>query len=329
MQVAFECSFKFMRDRVSALLPVYNGEIWLLNTLSDIKDNLGYEDELVVVNDGSTDDTLRILETFQADFRLRIISTPRVGLVKALNIGVSECESQWIARFDVDDRYSSSRIYFQRQLIGPGVSAIFSDFSIFGDDGSFLGAIPSAITSTAVPLSLFRSLRTPHPGVLFSKEKALLAGGYRKSDFPAEDLGLWMRMCNFGDLISVPESLLRYTMRSNSVTGLNYKLAKHKSKALLSEWSEAKKVADISLEKFEETVYFYSKHSFPATRIMMHIDEIVYAGRLGFIENRKLFRVVPALFKVLRDFDSVRELKEVNSYKRIREKRRLLGQDNI
>jgi len=98
------------RPRVSGLLPIRNGEKWLDSTLKDIASILNSDDELVIVNDGSTDGTSRILNDFRANFSIKIIETKGLGLVKALNLGLKNSINDWVARFDVDDTYLANRL---------------------------------------------------------------------------------------------------------------------------------------------------------------------------------------------------------------------------
>jgi hypothetical protein len=70
---------------------------------------------------------------------------------------------------------------------------------------------------------LVRNLRTPHPGALIRKSAALSVGGYLQSDFPAEDLSLWLRLMPQGKFASVPMPLFTYTLNGGSVTGLRRK----------------------------------------------------------------------------------------------------------
>jgi glycosyltransferase involved in cell wall biosynthesis len=149
------------RPRVSGLLPIRNGEKWLDSTLKDIASILNSDDELVIVNDGSTDGTSRILNDFRADFSIKIIETKGLGLVKALNLGLKNSINDWVARFDVDDTYLANRLEEQFRYLKPGVVAIFSDFEVVTPNGNSLGYIDSPVFSTAIFLwSVLKELPT-------------------------------------------------------------------------------------------------------------------------------------------------------------------------
>jgi glycosyltransferase involved in cell wall biosynthesis len=204
---------------VTLLLPVRNGDKFLVSCLDQIEKMAREGDEILVLNDGSTDKTLEILESWKiskCDFR--VISTKGVGLVEVLNIGIFESKRDWIARVDVDDFYDQERLRIQTALIQDNVVAVFSDYKIVSASNKSLGKVPSALTHTIVKLSLVSGNRTAHPIVLFKKQTALMVGGYALHEYPAEDLGLWMRMSNHGKLVSSSKNLLRYRLNPKSIT---------------------------------------------------------------------------------------------------------------
>ena len=208
-------------NALTVLLPVKNGEKYIHKSLECIVANASSEDEILIINDGSSDKSELILKSWAIkDSRINIINNHGRGLVNALNLGLNESNKNWIARFDVDDIYPNYRLQKQRSIIGKDVSAIFCDYSLWSSKIRNVGVIPSAVVSQAVSLSLINSQRTPHPGVLYNKEAVLSVGGYRNEDFPAEDLSLWLRLSKIGKLVSVPEILLNYRISKTSITGL-------------------------------------------------------------------------------------------------------------
>jgi glycosyltransferase involved in cell wall biosynthesis len=208
-------------DGISFLMPVKNGIKYLEKSRFGIEENLGSRDEILIVDDGSDDGTTDYLADWQIEEkRLRVIRNNGKGIVSALNLGISECNNEWIARFDVDDEYSGQRIKKQRNEINKTNVAIFSDYDFIDDNGKGFGSITSAVLPGPTAVSLLRSVRTPHSSVIYNKSAVLECGGYRSYDFPAEDLSLWMRLTRLGNLVTIPEVLLHYKIRSGSVTNL-------------------------------------------------------------------------------------------------------------
>jgi glycosyltransferase involved in cell wall biosynthesis len=177
------------------------------------------KDELIYIDDNSQDLTVEIFRKIsKRDKRIKYYLNSGKGLVDALNMGINRSKNEWIARCDVDDVYPNNRLTEQRKYISSEIAAIFCDYEFIDSNNNYLGKLPSAVFSQAVLVSLFNSQRTPHPGVLFSKKVFEIVGGYYKSDFPVEDLSLWIRMSKVGKIISVPETLLYYRIHGKSVT---------------------------------------------------------------------------------------------------------------
>ena len=208
--------------RITALMPIRNGMRFLTESRAVIDQSLADGDELLVIDDNSTDGTSEFLDIWQKEnSQVRAIKNKSTGLISALKLGVNESQNNWIARYDVDDQYDVGRLKTQREAITSGVGAIFSDYEFISADGKHLGIIESPVESHASSLSLINSNRTPHPSVLFSREVYFHSGGYRDSDYLVEDLSLWLRMSRQSKLISVPKVLLRYKLHQNSVSAIN------------------------------------------------------------------------------------------------------------
>lgn len=98
---------------VTVLMPVYNAEKYLSEAIDSILNQTFREFEFLIINDGSTDNSLSIIRSY-SDARIRVLSLPQnVGLVKALNIGLSEIHSEYIVRTDADDISLPNRIEVQ------------------------------------------------------------------------------------------------------------------------------------------------------------------------------------------------------------------------
>jgi len=195
-----------------------------------MRENADLTDEILIVDDGSDDQTPWMLSDISSrDSKIKVIQTNGIGLVGALNLGFRQSLGTWVARYDADDRYPANRIKRQRQLIGDDVATIFSDYSLWLMGEQYAGFIPSPIFHEAVVISLLTSQQTAHPSALINKQFFNLANGYLESDYPAEDLGLWIRLSKFGKLISVPEELLYYSLSPQGISSTNRELIQAKT----------------------------------------------------------------------------------------------------
>lgn len=111
-------------NSISVIIPTYNGEKTLLKTIKSVinQEDLQYIFEIIVINDGSTDNTKKILEDFVNklkvnDINIRIINTKNRGVSSARNLGILEAKSEWIAFLDSDDIWFQNKITTQVKYI--------------------------------------------------------------------------------------------------------------------------------------------------------------------------------------------------------------------
>ena len=240
-------------------------------------------DEWLVVNDGSEDSTGQLLrEWARSDNRVRILEGRGEGLVKSLNLGLRECANEFVARFDVDDQYSASRLSLQRAAMSSNVVACFADYEFITENSISCGIIPSAVYSSAVSVSLVSSQRTAHPSVLFSKSAVLDVGGYREEDFPAEDLSLWLRMSRVGDLISIPMVLLHYRLSQGSISMVRRSEMQNRTQDLIRRIGIRPTDVQHVLENWNSICVDYEDHEFDWQRRL-----------LLFLELKRLKKLTP------------------------------------
>ena len=260
---------------ISALLPVKNGEIYLDQLLPNILSMLSPSDELVVINDGSSDRTKSIIEKFsRSDFRVNLINPPGVGLVNALNLGVESAKHQWIARFDVDDQYPKDRLDEERKLLSNEVSVIFSDYQFISKRGANLGTVYSAIFPLPTVLSLFSGQRTAHPSALINRTLLIKCGGYLEQDYPAEDLALWLRLSEYGKIVSVPKTLLLYRLSGASISGQGRQAQLRKKDELTLNYGLWSSWQNQCIEFFDETISGYKLIPNAPERILFHMRDL-------------------------------------------------------
>jgi len=273
-----------MSKDISVLLPVKNGEKYIKDSLHNLLKTIGSSDEILVIDDYSTDGTKNIVITeINNDDRIRYIKNSKPGLVNALNFGINESVNTWIARADVDDKYEINRLSEQRKNILANTVGIFTDYDFFSESHDYLGTIPSAIDANAVSVSLISSQRTAHPSILFNREAVINAGGYREIDFPAEDLSLWLRMSRLGDLISIPKTLLHYRLSPGSITGTRRIEAKDMTTKLLTDIGINQSNIFGLVENFESVQQLYKQHNFASERELLILRDLYFLAKNAHI----------------------------------------------
>ena len=217
-----------MKPEASILLPVHNAEATLSAALKSLLRQTFSNFEIIAVDDGSTDGSLKVLESLAArDARVRVIHlAERGGIVNALNAGLSEACAELIARMDADDISHPRRLELQlgymRQdencaLLGSAVR-LFPRPRLMGGMLHYEKWVNSVATPGEIARDLFIESPFPHPSVMFRRDAVLSLGGYRDMGWP-EDYDLWLRMARAGmGMAKLPETLLFWREGENRLS---------------------------------------------------------------------------------------------------------------
>lgn len=204
---------------ISVVLPARNAAGTLARALASIRTQTMTDWELILVDDGSADDTRELVhQAVRGDPRIRLLARPAEGIVAALNAGLAAARGEFIARMDADDEALPGRLSAQVALLRAspdlGVASCLVEFG--GDRAASAGYalhvdwINQLVTPEQIALNRFVESPLAHPSALFRRELVARHGGYRAGDFP-EDYELWLRWMDAGVCIAkVPQTLLRW-----------------------------------------------------------------------------------------------------------------------
>ncbi len=209
------------------MVPVYNSESTLSEALESLADQTFTNFEIIAVNDGSTDNSLSILQTWsQHDNRLRILQTPHTGIVNALNEGMRACQAPLVARMDADDHSLPERLAQQVTLFlsNPQLSLVSCQVRAFPAEDVcqglqlYLDWQNSLLDKAAICREIFIESPFVHPSVMFQRAKVEELGGYQDHGWP-EDYDLWLRMYLAGmKFAKLPAVLLEWRERDQRLT---------------------------------------------------------------------------------------------------------------
>ncbi len=202
--------------RISVILPCYNAESTLEETLQSLVAQTLQDFEVLMVDDGSTDDTGRILDDWaKNDSRFKHISQAHSGVISASNAGMLASVSPYIARLDADDRALPQRLEKQVTFLesNPEYALVSSLVKAFpeGEVGEgfqvYLEWLNALVTDEQIKREIFVESPLPNPSVTFRREWLLKMNGYEERGFP-EDYDLYLRMYLTGAKFSkIPEVL--------------------------------------------------------------------------------------------------------------------------
>ena len=206
-------------SRVSILLPFYQATETLEEAIQSVQSQTLEDWELILINDGSTDDGPNIAESYAGkDTRIRHLTLSHGGIVKALNAGLELAQTPYIARMDADDICYPQRLEQQIQLMDKNqhIGLVSSRVEHLSTNPSQQGYIEyikwinSLITHEDIYSRRFIESPFAHPSVLFRRDLVKRYGGYQEGDFP-EDYELWLRWLNAGvNMAKVPATLLKW-----------------------------------------------------------------------------------------------------------------------
>lgn len=181
--------------KLTVILPARNAESTVKRAVSSTLTAMPEDAELVVLNDGSTDRTSAVLETF-SDSRLRILeSSGSGGVAAALNMLLQKTDSQFVARMDADDIGLPWRFKTAMPALERGTDVVFAPVVEF--TGKRLRpSVPLPISEEAFRLHLLLSNPVSHPTMIARRAVLEEVDGYR--EVPAEDYDLWLRMAAAG-----------------------------------------------------------------------------------------------------------------------------------
>lgn len=199
---------------VTVLMPVYNGEAHLCEAVDSILAQTFTDFELIVVDDGSSDATPKILEDYaRKDTRVRIVHNEQnVKIAASLNKGLMLARAPLIARMDADDVSLPERLAEQVRFmtVREAITLCGSFMRIY--DTNELWSLPEENDYIRARLLFWNSFY--HPTVVFRKEEVLrLTDGYaEEASGYCEDYDLWIRLAEHSEVrfANIPQALVRY-----------------------------------------------------------------------------------------------------------------------
>ena len=210
--------------RVSVLMSVYNGECYLRDAVDSILSQTFTDFEFIIVDDGSTDGTVQILDSYSDPRIVRINNEKNLGLAASLNIGIDRAQGEYIARMDADDVSLPTRLLEQIRYLEK-----VNTVGVLGTPVVFIDEDGVRIAESEQPPDHNRSVWTLifgnpfiHPTIMARRILLTQVGGYRLNG-PAQDRELWIRLIRNTRYANLCDPLLLYRLHPNSVTSLRRK----------------------------------------------------------------------------------------------------------
>jgi hypothetical protein len=205
--------------QVSVLMPVRDGARWLGEAVASVQRQTFDDFEFLAVDDGSADESAAILESHaRNDSRIRVFRQMRLGLVAALNHGLSEARGRLIARIDADDRAHPERLERQIRHLDthPEIALLGCWADKIDERGVSRGLLKPETEPERLAALLHRHNPFVHSSVLMRSDVVKKVGGYRAAFEAAEDYDLWLRISEVAKVANLPEPLMQYRWHSTN-----------------------------------------------------------------------------------------------------------------
>ena len=204
-------------SQISVIIPVYNGEEYLTETIDSILENTRQiQCEIIVIDDGSIDSTSRICLAYGN--KIKYIHQFNLGEFAATNTGLQVAVGNYVLVVSHDDpMFSSTLLPIATNLLDshPEIVCVYPDWQIIDAQGQILKSKIVKEYSEYELIGRFNCL--PGPGAVFRKDEALKIGGRRKWKF-VSDYDFWLRLSRLGEFKRIPGIHAQWRSHQNSTT---------------------------------------------------------------------------------------------------------------
>jgi glycosyltransferase involved in cell wall biosynthesis len=205
----------------SVLIPVFNGQEYLEQAVESVLGQTFTDFELLLLDDGSSDDSREIMESFaHQDQRCQVHSWPNRGIVETLNAGLELAVGKYIIRMDSDDVCTPDRFDKQVRFLenNPQCVVVGSRVLWIDPEGMPLRTAGEQLDHGDIDAENMRGGQVlHHPAVTIRSDALRRLGAYREGFRHAEDLDLFLRLAEVGKVANLPEILLSYRQHLDSI----------------------------------------------------------------------------------------------------------------
>jgi len=201
-------------------MPAYNADNYIHEAIESVLTQSFTDFELLIINDGSTDQTLDTINSFN-DERIRVINQKNLGVAAALNVGLQYARSDYIARFDADDVCYPNRLQVQYDFMQrhPEYQIVGSAADYMDVEGQHLFTQePAAFSNSQLQHLKYDVCPFIHSTVLYKKNVVLGYGGYNEWAYTFEDHFLWLQILKDEKACNLPEALIKVRLNPESIT---------------------------------------------------------------------------------------------------------------
>ena len=216
-------------------MPVYNVEQYITKAVESILAQTFMDFEFIIIDDGSTDSSLKILETYAAkDERIHLTSRKNKGIPRTRNEMLALTSGEFIAVMDADDVALPERFALQVKFLRshPDYVCVGGAHEVIDEKGRLLTRLELPQNNDEIQqLMLAGHGSICHPCAMIRRASLMEVGGYDEALLTAHDLDLWLKLGEVGALANLKDTVLKYRLHMNSISEKNGALQRQEARA--------------------------------------------------------------------------------------------------
>ncbi|NES24778.1 MAG: glycosyltransferase [Symploca sp. SIO3E6] len=290
---------------ISIIIPVYNGEKTIRETIESVYNQTFSDWELIVINDGSQDSTLEILSSI-SEPRLKIFSYPNGGQAISRNRGISQAKGEYISFLDADDLWTPDKLATQLRALqeNPQAAVAYSWSDFIDESSKFLR--PSGhvtVNGDALANLLLVNFLDNGSNPLIRRQALDEVGGFEASLTPAEDWDLYLRLAACYHFVAIPVPQILYRTSAGSMSTNVWKMEVACLQVLERAFSQAppslQKLKQPSLANIYKSLTVKAIESYPAKPRALAAIRFLYQALVNDPSLLKKRVIWKALLKII------------------------------
>ncbi|MEH2240651.1 glycosyltransferase [Nostoc sp.] len=206
--------------KISVIIPAYNSEKTINYTIQSVLNQTFTHLELIVINDGSQDSTLKVVTQIQ-DSRIKVFSYSNAGGNVSRNRGLQRAVGEFVSFLDADDLWTPDKLQSQLKALQENITAkvAYSWTDYIDANGQFIVSGKRInVNGSAYENLLLNNFLENGSNPLICRKALMTLGGFDESLSAAQDWDMWLRLASKFDFICVPSVQILYRISANSVS---------------------------------------------------------------------------------------------------------------
>jgi len=271
--------------KISVIIPTYNRAALLGEALESVlRQKVDAELDVVVVDDGSTDDTANVLSNYADVSQLRVFTQPNSGQSAARDRGVNESDGELVCFLDSDNRWKPGKLDRQLDVMrnNPEIGVIYGDNELIDLKGKVVGKMQMKRYSGWITRQLLADNFVNFNTSMVRRECIEKAGGFDPSVRIGDDYDLWLRISVHCKFLYVPEIWAEYRVEGDRISGNKDARLESNRKTLNRFLSAHPKIATSSVRSFANASFYTRRGNHRAATGRLLLAGLDYLRALSY-----------------------------------------------